>query len=310
MLKQTRQRLINTLWQNYRAQSPQLQRIESKLAGSPVTLDHFAIIDLPGPHTGIPQLTSVLSLFGFSVRGRSYLADKQNDFSWLAEIDSEHSPATSVLPQIVVADFRLDEMPITVRQIIEKYSAQAAPAPIKQLEVLQARIEQQEQAAINDMVSLAQQYLTGRDWPLPTVAEYETVKKFNELLAWVLIHGRKPNHFTLSIHLMSQFKQLTDFLDLVESEICLPLNRDGGLIKGSAGTGIEQASTIGDTTTLMLADGKIELTTNFVEFVWRHPVKPDGNPVYWDDYFTGFVAAHADYVIESLYSTDAANAGL
>jgi hypothetical protein len=304
MLKQTRHHLIDTLWQLYRAQSPQMQLIESKLTATPLTLDHFAIIDLPGPHSGIQQLKNLFSLFGYVERGRDYLADKQNDFLWLAENDSDHSPANTVLPQIVVADFRLEALPKSVRQVIEKYSAQALPAPTQQVAHLLERIKKQDHTALTEAIMLTQQYLAGRDWPLPTVAEYESVKNYNELLAWVLIYGRRPNHFTLSVHLMPQFNQLADFLSFIESATGLPLNHDGGLIKGSVASGIEQASTVGEAKTIALADGKIDITANFVEFVWRHPIEPSQKPSNWDDYFTGFVGQHADYVIESLYSPD------
>lgn len=307
MLKQIRHSLIKRLWEHYREHSQQMQVIETELAKLGLafpTLDHFAVIDLPGPHTGIKYLKSIFSMLGYITRGSDYLADKQNDFLWLAEEDSSGAPANSVLPQIVVADFRLSEMPAAVQNIIKAYSTQAKPFPFEQAEALVRRIEHGEIDLLPDLLTTIQKYFNGRDWPLPTVAEYKTVKAFNELLSWVLVHGRKPNHFTLSVHLLDTFKRLPDFLDFVESTAGLPLNRDGGLIKGGALAGIEQASTIGQTQTMQLADGQIEIATDFIEFVWRHPVSTTTVPTRWDDFFTGFVAQHADYVVESLYSAD------
>ena len=132
MLKQARQLIVNNLWTSYHSISPQIKLIEDSLQKKGTTsliLDHFAIIDLPGPHTGISHLSNIFSSLGYETRGRDYLADKQNDFLWMAEVDSENQPASSVLPQVVVADFRLQEMPRAVRNIIEKYSHAARPSP-------------------------------------------------------------------------------------------------------------------------------------------------------------------------------------
>jgi hypothetical protein len=158
------------------------------------------------------------------------------------------------------------------------------------------------QEAIDELQTFFANYFNGRDWPLPTVAEFKTVHAFNELLAWVLVFGRKPNHFTLSVHLLSEFNNLSEFNDFIEKILKLPLNQEGGLIKGQAQSGIAQSSTMGLQETIMLADGNVSLPTGFVEFVWRFPNPTLATkPILWRDYFTGFVANHADYVIESLF---------
>ena len=121
MLKNIRHQMIHALWNQYRQQSSQMMKIAQALAARNIItlpLDHFAVIDLPGPQTGIPILSDVFSALGFTKRGFGYLPDKQNDFVWLAEDDAPTQPATAVLPQVVIADFRLDEMPAEIRQII------------------------------------------------------------------------------------------------------------------------------------------------------------------------------------------------
>ncbi|RDI48646.1 DUF1338 domain-containing protein [Aquicella lusitana] len=304
MLKQVRRTLIHQLWDKYRSQSVQTQLIEKGLKHKGIqkfTLDHFAIIDLPGPHTGISHLNQLFSAIGYIVQGRDYLPDKQNDFLWMTECDSLHSPATEVLPQVVVADFRLDELPLTIRKIIEKYAAKTRPSPVPEAQKLAGRAYLGDEAAANNLYSLITHYLSGRDWPLPTINEFHTVQAFNELLAWVLVFGRTPNHFTLSVHLLDHFSDLNAFHAFIETEVELPLNQDGGVIKGGPSVGIAQGSTAGMPKTIPLADGSIQLPTDFVEFVWRYPCYPSVKPVLWEDYFTGFVAQHADRVIESLY---------
>lgn len=285
-MKSLRVALVNLLWQQFRQDSVQIPRIESALQCQSLPLDHFAIIDLPGPHSGKSTLIQLFEQLGFTLRGEDYLPEKQNPFAWLAAADIEQELATVALPQVVVADFRLDELPIEIRTIISHYSAQASPVPLIDLG--------------DPFATLTRlgQYFRGRDWPAPTLHEFQTVKAFNELLAWVLVLGRRPNHFTLSVHLMKTFSSLTAFNDFMIDTVKLPLNIEGGIIKGNKEAGIAQSSTIGHPTTIQLADGVIQLPADFMEFVWRYSDKQQ--PTYWGDYFPNFIAAQANYVIESL----------
>lgn len=295
MLKQLRQRIIHALWLKYREKNQQMQQIEKALANCGVhklLLDHFAVIDLPGPQSGIPHLKAIFDAIGYKQRGNGYLPEKQNDFIWLSEEDSDEHKASDVLPQVVIADFRLSEMPDHVRSIIEKYAKQAKPFPMSLLNTRENNLE-----VINAVLA----YFNGRDWPLPTFNEFKTVHSFNELLAWVLVFGRQPNHFTLSVHLLDHFSTLTDFHHFITKATRLVLNDDGGLIKGSEQTGIAQGSTRGDKKHIELQGGSIDIPTGFVEFVWRFG-KLKEKSIWWKDYFTGFVAQHADHVIESLYN--------
>lgn len=302
MSKLIRQSVVHELWQQWRDQSPEVRQIAAGLQQRgcpPFVLDHFAVIDLPSTRSGMTELCQIFSTIGFQERGRGYLPDKQNDFLWLAEEDSAHCNAKDALPQIVVADFRLDEMPPEVKRIIEKYAMLTSNSPLADIRRLLEQKNANTTAAITQRIC---DYLTtGRDWPLPTVSDFSTVQSFNELLAWVLVFGRKPNHFTISVHLLPGFSDLADFNHFIEHDMQLSLNSDGGIIKGKKESGISQSSTKGVLRKIKLADGEVDLPTDFIEFVWRHPVSSNP-PVKWDDYFTGFVAQHADYVIESLYS--------
>ncbi len=307
MLKQIRQTIVSQLWQKFHQASPQVQAITHALSQQGITeplLDHFAIIDLPGPHSGIPTLTELFTTLGFEVRGEGYLAAKQNGFRWLAECDSDDANATAVLPQIVVADFRPEEMPADVRNIVTHYAAQARPLPLAEIQQHLAAATAGHPEAIASLNTLIQTYLNGRDWPLPTYQEYCLVKAFNELLAWVLIFGRRPNHFTFSVHLLNAFPDLAAFNAFIKHTVGLPLNQDGGEIKGDARAMIAQSSTLGAPMTVSLAGGNISVADTFMEFVWRFAYDSDHQPVRWTDYFNGFIPQHADHVIESLYTDD------
>lgn len=303
MLKEIREQVIASLWSRYQQSNQHVQCITNKLQERNLqlpVLDHLAIIDLPGVNTGIIELKRIFSAIGFTFQGEGYLPEKQNDFIWMAASDSNGYPAEAVLPQIVVADFRPHELPENVRDIVLKYSSKAPPSPAAEIEALAKKAINHDSQAAQQLLQRFHSYLSGRDWPLPTVSEFETVRQCNELIAWVLVFGRRPNHFTYSIHLLSGFDNLASFHHFIENDVGLPLNHDGGVIKGGVHTGIEQGSTAGTPESIQLADGVVNLPTGFVEFVWRFQNKPQ--PVLWDDYYTGFVANHANRVIQSLYS--------
>lgn len=303
MLKTVRHKITHALWQQYRQITSDVIAIEQALHNKGINhlpLDHFAIIDLPGIHTGRHVLASLFHELGYIKQGEGYLPEKQNDFMWLAEENCLDVHAGEAQPQVVVADFRLDELPVEIRNIIKKYAACTQAPPLTLIQQLAAKARAHDANACQQLTDIFIRYFSERAWPLPTTNEFFQVHEFNELLAWVLVFGHIPNHFTLSIHLLSSFVNLTDFHQFLCDAVNIPLNQEGGVIKGSKQVGIEQSSTAGRLQKIKLADGEVELPCGFVEFVWRFPLTTQ--PIQWRDYFTGFVATHANRVIESLYN--------
>ena len=291
-----RDKIVQKLWYYYQQSLPQLSKIEQALNNiniNQINLDHIAIIDLPSINSGINTLKQLFSSLGFEHRGSGYLPEKQNDFLWMAEIGIEKKLAKTALPQIVIADFRLDELPIHVVEIIQKYTKYIIPPPYDEM----ARAADEEEIA-----TIVVDYLTTRPWPLPTTEEFAAVNAVNELLAWVLIFGRKPNHFGLGIHLTSEFHNLAEFNQLVDQQLNIRLNHRESSIKGGKHCGIEQSSTEGDLQRMKLRDGDIMLRGSFIEFVWRYPKNNETLPQYWQDYFNDFIGSNANKVIESLYT--------
>jgi hypothetical protein len=306
MLNQAKKRMIRQLWHNYAVDLLPVLHIQTALRAQyneVMRWDHFALIDLPGPYTGIGPLSYLFTQLDYEVRGSDYLAEKQNDFMWLAEQSVETQQAEDTLPQVVVADFRREALLPEVRKIIDSYASQAKPLDSEHLSHLKKRLLTQDESAIDELINFIMHYLQGRDWPLPTVKEFTTVKNSNELLAWVLVMGRQVNHFGWAIHLSKKFKNLNVFNQFVSETLGIPLNKKGGRIKGHREAGIEQSATAAITKSIRLADGVVDLPDRFIEFVWRHPVvSVNEEPRLWKDYFSGFVARNADNVVESLYT--------
>lgn len=303
MLNRVKKYVFNQLWQNYRTDINELLLIQDHFKEyfkEKLILDHFALIDLPGPYTGMDTLSCLFSYLGYSVRGQDYLAEKQNNFRWLSEKICPETLAIDASPQIVVADFRREALAPPVVAIIDYYVSFTQALDIEQLKFLHHRTLLQDEVAAEELSTLILTYLQSRDWPLPTVKEYQIVKSHNELLAWVLIMGRQVNHFAWSIHLSKCFSELKQFNQFLNSTLNISLNKKGGLIKGNSNKGIEQSATQPATKSIKLADGIIDLSGRFIEFVWRYP-KKTGENRFWHDYFTGFVADNANRVVESLY---------
>jgi 2-oxoadipate dioxygenase/decarboxylase-like protein len=304
LLNLVRKKLIKNLWNNYQNSIPCFSHMRDQLKNNGnknLVLDHFAIIDLPGRNSGISNLCQIFSALGFIVQGADYLPDKQNDFLWMAEIDATKKPANVVLPQVVVADFRIEELPIAAKKVINKYIDQIPKSPIRKIQILSGKTYLGDRSSANELLQILVTYFSGREWPLPSRHDFKLIHEVNELLAWTLLFGRIPNHFTISVHLLRQFKTFEKFISFLRNDIGLNLNENGGIIKGTESQGIKQASTQGKPIQVQLADGYCTIPGPFIEFIWRYP-KGEKNPISWQDYFTGFIPQNANKVVESLYT--------
>lgn len=299
----TRQIIINHLWQTYLNNVTYAKQI-CALFKDDIKLDHFAIIDLPGSYSGIPYLKQIFTLLGFIEAGSGYLPEKQNDFIWLREDKCEDKIAQEVLPQIVIADFRLQELPLTVRNVIDKYVKHISPLPLSEIAQLIKSVNAGDHLAQQSLITTLLNQFNSQKWPAPTLKDYQIVKEANELMAWVLVFGRQPNHFGLSIHYLSQFNDLKEFNHYIKKELNIPLNSCDSEIKGNPPLGIEQSSTADHLTSTRLEDGILEIPRPFVEFVWRFPKESNHKAIYWKDYYSDFYAPNANRVIESVFQSN------
>ncbi len=300
LLAETRQLIITKLWQNYLLSIIPAQQICTVIKQN-IFLDHFAIIDLPGPNSGIAQLKQIFTLLGFQESGSGYLPDKQNDFIWLHEENCDNKLAIDVLPQIVIADFRLHELPSQVKTIIEKYSKHIIPLPLQNIKNLCNAVKNGDKSAQDLLISALLSQFNGRAWPTPSIEDYEIVKATNELLAWVLVFGRQANHFGISVHHMTEFNNLREFNAFLKNKLGTQFNTRELEIKGSEQLGLEQSSTADHQIKAILEDGEIEIPSPFIEFVWRFPKIPNSPAILWKDYYNDFYAPNANRVIESVY---------
>lgn len=288
-MRNIREILVQKLWDGFRTSVPEY---EGYMSSKPV-LDHMAIIDVTSENSNRLVLEKILSKIGFQNSGNGYLPEKFNDFLWMRAEDAHTYKVTEALPQLVFADFRIEGHSKKVQDIIAKYVVHQQPFDFERLDELLKTNDHE--AVANHIYN----FICQRPWSTPTVEDYLAVKDENQLLSWALLFGKKVNHFGVNISVENKYNSLQDFNTYLKGTNLVQINNIDGEVKGTRDTGIQQSSTVGKPVKYTLADGEIEVTDSFMEFVWRYPVNE--NPVMWNDYFTGFVAQNANRVIESLY---------
>jgi len=285
-----RKKLIKTLFSEYVKDVPKTKNL---LNEDNLFLDHLAIIDLPSKDSGIHIMKKILEKLGFQYGGNGYLPEKNNDFIWMHDPDFTNQKPEEALPQIVLADFRLENFSQNSQNIISKHTSQLAEFDFEKLDNLLSQ-----KNTDDEIITLVSNYLCNNTLYKPTAEEYIAIKQENDLTAWVLLFGRKINHFGFSVYQNNKFDNLKNFSAYISSKLSLPLNENGGLIKGSPKCGIEQSSTIGEKVYVTIENTIFEANNSFIELIWRHSIK--ANPLNYSDYFTGFIAQNANKVVESL----------
>jgi len=277
-----------------------IAKIVKFLSQKPLVLDHFALIDLfPGTSSGIPFLNQLFSALGYIPGGRDYLPEKQNEFMWLTPVEAEHQKMQDVSPQIVIADFNPNDIDTKITDIILKYTSKIMPFPFTLFHRLCGETYRGLQSSAEQLIKLILSFIDKPPEILPTYQEYCVIKEYNELLAWVLVFGRKVNHFGINIEFLEDYANLEAFNHMITHTLHLPLNQKESLIKGDARHAIAQSSTEGEIVEIQLSDKKITLQGPFMEFVWR---ASQGTSGMWTDYFTGFIGQQATKVVESVYT--------
>jgi hypothetical protein len=285
-----KRQVIQNLWNSYIGLIPKFNKVFSQQL--PV-LDHFAIIDINSKYSDKATFERVFNRLGFVKKGEGYLEEKINEFIWLSANEDAYLLPEDSLPQPIFADFKLELLTSQNKKIIDQYTKEMMVFD----ENLFYSLLNSDQ---NEAVKYLSHILNTRPWKKPSLKHYLSVKEENQLLAWVLLFGRKVNHFGVNINFLNEYKNLEDFHD--QNRHYFEFNKEDGEIKGGKYCGIAQSSTVGQKVYVEVEDGTVEVRDSFLEFVWRFSDKE--NPKYFNDYYTGFIAKNANKVVESVYSKD------
>jgi hypothetical protein len=255
--------LLEALWCDYVASTPQAERIHHLLAerGEQVRNDHIALRTFGLPGIDIQALARSFESLGWQRRERYRFDDKQLVASYWQQPDPH-------LPKVFISELCVGELPAGARQIIETLVAQV-PVGF---------------GARDDLP------WAGRPWQLRQ-AEYQALLFESEYAAWVAAFGFRVNHFTVDVNALTTFADL-GALDAFLVEHGFTLNDAGGTIKGTPAEGLEQSSTRADSIPVEFADGTMRIPSCYYEFAKRYRL-PSG------ELFHGFVPASADKIFES-----------
>jgi len=261
--------LLDVLWRDYVASTPQAERIHALLTarGEALRNDHVALRTYAAGGLGLAALARPFEALGWEPREAYRFLDKHLRARYWQHPD----PA---LPKVFISELVVEELSPAAQQIIASLVAQLPDGF----------------AARGDLA------WAGRPWAV-TLAAYRALLAESEYAAWVAAFGLRVNHFTVDVGSLRTFPGDGDDGSL--RALCAflvergeTLNASGGVIKGSAADRLAQASTRADSVEVAFADGRAAIPSCYYEFALRFPL-PTGA------LFHGFVPASADKIFES-----------
>jgi len=253
--------LLDALWRDYVATTPQAERIHRLLSerGESVRNDHVALRTFNLPGIGMTALAAPFEALGWELQADRY---RFPDKKLVARYWRHPDPA---LPKVFISELCVEELSAGSNQIVQQLVSQL-PAGFTPLP------------------------WGGRPWSVRR-AEYESLLIQSEYAAWVAAFGFRVNHFTVAVNGLTTFPDL-ESLNAFLVDHGFALNQAGGAIKGTPAQLLEQSSTLADSIVVDLAGDATRIPSCYYEFARRY-ARPDG------ELFQGFVPASADKIFES-----------
>ena len=256
--------VLDALWRDYVATTPQAERIQRLLAerGERVQNDHVALRTYALPGIGVEALARPFEALGWRMQPDRY---RFEDKKLVARYWQHDDPA---LPKVFISELCVTELSAAAHQIIEGL--------VRQLP-----------AGFGERPDLP---WAGRPWRVRR-AEYESLLFESEYAAWVAAFGFRVNHFTVFVNALTTFPDL-DSLNAFLVDHGFTLNDAGGVIKGTPAQCLEQSSTRADSIQVQFDGEALRVPSCYYEFARRYPLASG-------ELFQGFVPASADKIFES-----------
>ena len=256
--------LLDALWRDYVATTPQAERIQRLLRarGEVVLNDHVALRTFQLPGIGIDALARPFEAAGWELQPDRYRFD---DKKLVARYWKHADPA---VPKVFISELCVTELSPGANQIIDGLVAQLP-------------------AGFGTRPDLP---WAGRPWRCRR-AEYESLLIESEYAAWVAAFGFRVNHFTVAVNALTTFPDL-ESLDAFLVDHGFTLNESGGAIKGTPEDRLEQSSTRADEIEVQFTDATLRIPSCYYEFARRYPLASG-------ELFHGFVPKSADKIFES-----------
>lgn len=286
--------VLNGLMRRYSERVPDVKTIIDAMVqkgiienGSQIENDHIAFRTMGVPQLGVQSFEKIFLHYGYEKREHYFFEGKKLDAWW-------YSPPRPTDPRIFVSELRVDDLSSETQQIIKSYTDEVTSDPADHLDLDNGRE--------------VDEFLHKPLWRTPTVSDYQTLLKESEYAAWVIYNRYYLNHFTISVHNLSQgYNTVADFNQFLES-IGIKLNTSGGKIKTSPDGGLIQSSTVAEMIDAQFANGEtLRISGSYVEFAERK-ILPEFQNLPTSEITKkhrrdGFEAGNADKIFESTYTT-------
>ena len=289
---------LHGLMRRYRERVPDVERIISALidrqvihSAEDVANDHVAFRTIGVEHLGIASLEKIFLAYGYTKRDKYRFDEKKLDAYWYA-------PPEDHYPRIFISELCVDELSVEAQNIIRNYTKVVKGDPVEQIAL--------------DKWQQVDKFLHSSLWELLTWDHYERLLEESEYAAWALYNRYYLNHFTISVHDLSEaYNTIESFNAFLES-IGVKLNDSGGTIKISDDGLLKQSSTVAQVIESEFRVGKDQIekhsiSGSYVEFAERLPLaehaslpKEDLTRSHRRD---GFEAGNADRIFESTYTS-------
>lgn len=256
--------LLENMWNDYCVFNPSAQRIHDAFVAKDenVINDHIALRTLNHPRLGIQSLANQFESYGYRPI-KDYVFTEKKLKAW----HYEHTENED-LPKIFISELELEKMSPYVQTTMSQLAEQVSDDDLQRPDLA----------------------MLGRPWTLDHET-YLNLAKESEYASWVAAYGFRPNHFTVNVNALKNFRNLEEINGFVKS-LGYTINSSGGEIKGSPEDLLEQSSTMAEESQVKFSDGTFPVPACYYEFALRYKL-PSGK------YYQGFVAASADKIFES-----------
>ena len=291
-LHSKQQKVISRLWKQYRGKVADAQTIQQTISDMKDNWieDHIAFRSIPGEKTGAHVLQAAFESIGYERMDDYFFEEKQLKAFWMAPIGADEAEESDVVsPKVFISEIITEKFSSEFQNILDRCQKDAEP----KYSADDFKTKDIEAHEIADFLN------GGICWPKISKNEHALLVKESEYAGWTSVFGNQPNHFTLSVHLMSEFDSIQELVTFIQDKMQIPLNESGGIVKGTMEVGLEQISTIAKSLPVQLSDGELNLPYAFIEFAFRWPLKNCEDNGVWSSYYQGFVVANADKIFES-----------
>lgn len=270
------EKVISKLWENYKNKVSQVGKIEEaiRLQGDSWSEDHIAFRTLPGKHCGLHILQALFELLGYTKSNDYRFTDKKLTAISMDPPNNKSLHSTKIFPKIFISVLDADGFSSKFKECLLKYTNDVTASPLEKLKSEFVALQKNSQKIDEFSESIHLFLSNGGSWRTPLYEDYEILRKESEYAAWTLVYGNTPNHFTVSIHLMKNFKSLSDFNSFIQTNLGIKMNTSGGsLIKGTPEVMLEQSATLAEEVLTPFQECFKKIPYAFVEFAYRHPLQ-------------------------------------